>query len=364
MSAVLQKRLDLFQQKVQQRIEVADAEIEKLQEYYNNIQAECTELSDLITRFEIQHQQHVDMKIGEQKKRQLMNKSKLAQLIAQQQEEIRVYQKKFADEVQQLQQDFDKSMKIIQEKRNRSEKELLQQYDPQIEILETQLEQKKNESIRIASFTAEELESRETNAQLENQIAFLENMYQEKMTERQNQLVMARDKLAECVGSIEQLELDHRRNINELRRKLKEDEDEYNNKVERYKEHYRSTMSELRRMLHEKEKKTKKIQRDIQKVKLEHDSEMRYAFSECDRIRADYDSMGKRYAHTRDFQMQSFEKSLEDKENEKYQQLKRTLADAERELEKERAINSELKKSLVNLKFERRTAKRRKFFNI
>lgn len=350
MSFSLERRCKIFQKKLEQNLMIADTQIQQLTEYYTSLQAQNTEISDQITRLDNQYQQKLNIKHGKEIKRRAKLKARLADDKSQYRKEIAELKEAQSLQLQELQDYFEKSLKQLQDADTKEIKDIDNKYNKIIEELEKKLAKTEEEITEMHNETVDE----QSNKIFDNQIQELQNVLAEKNQERVNNLLSSKEKLLDCITSLEENEKEHKLNMDSLREKLTKNESVYKEAVQSLKDEYAKTVSSLKKKIQEKEIEYRKVRKQIHDFKADSTQTMNNLAVTFEKYKQDISH----YSKTKQQTVVNYDTDVVDTDT-KTIELRKVVRQKEEILNKEQELNSEFKREICRLRFERRIAKKR-----
>ncbi|EAY18392.1 hypothetical protein TVAG_045940 [Trichomonas vaginalis G3] len=347
MSLALERRCQIFQKKLEQNLMIADTQIQQLMDYYTSLEAQNTELSDQITRLDNQFQQEVSIKQGSELRRRAQLKSKLASLKDQYRQEISDLKHAQALQLQEIQKDFENSLQKLQNDDKKQTDKIEKVYNQTITELETTLE-KTQQDITIADNEKVDYQTKDI---YEAQIQDLQNVLAQKNQERVNNLLSSKQKLLDCVTSLEENEKEHKLKMDQMREKLLQEEAAYKQKIQSIKDSYSSTLGPIKKQITNQENQYRKVKKEIHDFKSEASIQLNNMNTVFERTRQDLTHYSKISQQSTVIEKPSANIDTRSEE------LRRIVRQKEETLNKEQEINNKLKREICRLRFERRTAK-------
>ena len=358
----LAKRCEIFRKKLEQNLMVADMQIGQLKDYQTNLQAEILELKDKLYRFNNQIEQEKELRKGRKQRRRLKHEAQMANLKSEFQSQISNLQQQQVHEIEALQKDFEESLEKIQKDDKTQIEKLEKMYNQQISVLEKSLERTGNSLTQ--SFDSDDLEKsveEETNAIMEKRIDELQQQIKEKQEERAKNLQLSKEKLSNCVQKIEEDENEHKEKLLDLKEKLDKNEENFQEKVKELKDEYQKTIPKLKNFLKEKQIRYRKVKKQVHDSRETHGQELMTLMKETDRVKSEllyyqrtstFNSIAATTRNDNDLK-QSIEI------NTQLGELQRQIKEKENQLIAEQNLNSELKKNIARLRFEKNLAKKK-----
>lgn len=362
MSQSLDRRLETFQAKLQQHIDIHDDEIARMTDYLAEIQAETAEVKDALTRLTIQAEQAKQDRIGKKQYQRSQNRAKASRMKRDLDSIMQDLEETHRDKVQAITDDFEKMLGQVEEWAENLGKEKIKPLNAEIAKLERQIENARAEHEKLtksAGKATTELDflvgAHELDAE---RIATLQAALREKNQDRLQSLLNMKQQLTECVSTLEELEHAHAVKMDKLKSKLELMDNDYERKVKDTTESHEREMGVERRRIQEAVERAKEIEKQIEKTERQHAAQMQEATQSGARMRMDIKALGKKPAASRKEISDSLKKDAE------LYQLKLELERREAVLAQERENNDRLKREVSRVRDELRLAERRAALNL
>ena len=358
MSISMERRLQQLQNQFQQHISLNDDEIARLADYLNSVRAEVVEMKDKINRFNMQSTQAKQTEIGQQRCDRAQHETRIAKLNAEHQSYIHALQQHQANIVQQINEDFERSLAEVEQFAENQILEKKNQYENNIQRIQKQIERVRASAEEAKIEPTDELDgfNRIQNAEMER-IKNLENALKEKNKDRLQSLVRAKKHLESCVQTLEELEQEHTIKVDQLKAQLEIVDQKYEQKLQSDIEQNRKKLEALKKKVENAERSAEQLQKKINEDTIKQQEKMAEMSLSGDQYRLDINSMSM--------------KSIPRKENKDLQnailhleELKGELSQRESVLYNERATNGALKKEINRLRDEALIAQRRAALNL
>lgn len=360
MSSHLDYRLEQFQSKLQQHLNINDDEIARLADYLNSVNSEIVDYKDKLNRFRLQSDQALQDSLGRRKRQKAQLESKIAKMNSDHHQFIQELNNRNQKELEEIQKDYETSMNHVDEWAQNKTDIKLQPVENEINKIKRQIELVKSQHEEEPEDDA--LYYLETGQQLElEKIHNLESELRDKNKDRLAQLLNAKNQLSQCVSTLEELERAHTTNMDKLRTSLEIIDNKYENKLKSIESNHEKKTKQLKEKLGELEAQNTKFQSSIKKTQAEYTQQMFDASKTNDQM--------KLALHATTASKSSFSQSqnqVTETQNISVQldNLRSHLSSRENVLIDERNCNEALKREIGRLRDESRIASRRSKLNI
>jgi hypothetical protein len=211
MTATMDRRIQRFQFKVQQRLNLADEELARLAAYHRSLAAEIAGATDQLRIFTNQTTQSQEQSSGKEKKQQSERDAIMAQLRADHVQRISEIEQGHADEITECQQDF---QKVIEQLNAWSQQQVAKaSADVEADLGRTASAiERERTDIRNMEDPNKSAEAECARQSLEfetNRIQGLEEKVKQLSQERLDRLNLLKDRLADSLNILEELERVH-----------------------------------------------------------------------------------------------------------------------------------------------------------
>lgn len=355
MTSGLDRRIEQFQVKVQQKINLADDEIARQSDYLNNLQAEISEYEDKMNRFTMKSDQLSEEKNGRKRRQKAQYEAKVAKLKAEHHASMQEIQSIQSKEVNTMNEDFENTLAEIEKSSSARVNARVQPVESDIEKVTSiiaKLKENMHNTERLMDPHAEE-DIKETQKLEITRIQKLEKLLNKRSSERLTSLVKAKEQLADCVSTLEELEQQHTITMDNLRSKLQNMDAKYDEKLAKDTAQHQRNMDAIRRKIRETQKKTAALQKAMKKAEQRHKEQIMSASKESEQLKLDFKMITSRKETQRkeDNEAQVILSQLDKLRKEK-DTYEATLSNA-------RGENEALKREIGRLSYEIRLAKRR-----
>jgi chromosome segregation ATPase len=350
MSALFDRQIEQFQHRVQQKINLADDEIQRLSNHLSTIKAHILDAKDQVNRTKtrvLQARQEVN---GREQSYQIHTEAAIARLRTEHHALMLELQQKQSQELDSIHHTFDETLASLEQstlakisKRTGPIDELLAATQSQFKHLKDGTGKTANELEREAQQDIESLQQLEFTRQER-----LEAMIQNRNQERLQSLLQAKGKLSDCVTTLEEMERNHSSRMGTFRTRLEAMERSFNEKVKRATETQERTVAGLNRRQEEYEKRAKSIAKTIDRIEKHHRVQIDAAVHEAETLQAD---VLKSEAQT---QAMTEQTTKIQSWREKSEELKKQLEAKVNELGQTRGNNETMKREIARLQHEAR----------
>jgi chromosome segregation ATPase len=351
----LDRRLEQFQAKVQQKITLADDEITRCQEYLDQLRAKIAESEDQIRRFQLSIQQREDEKGGSKRRKVAANHAQAAAMNRDHQAAIAEALAHFQQEDNALRANFDaqfaemeRYIQVKADERSGGVQDKMTQIGAMIAKLREKLTQSAN-----AVDTASQVEI-EASLRLEfDRIEALERHLQSQNSDRLANLVQERTQLSQCVRTLEEMEQKHQGEMANLKQRLDVQDRKYREKLRAITENHARQRDSVARKVQDAETRAGQARKSLKRVE-------RHFKREIGVVGADNEALQREFA---DFTTAEMNRRREESELlEAEAQLKQASSELQKRedvLRKIRAQAQATRREVARIKHEAVLAKRR-----
>ena len=367
------RKLEQFQAKVQQSIELADDEIERLKNYLNSVKIEILDLRDQKTRYEQQYQQDQHEKKGQIIKEMSKKDAQLAKIEAEHHAAVLDLNKAHQTRIDMMNSDFDKSLKEIEEDSNKKSERELKKYDDLASRLEEQIKraakrlnnEKDSSKYDESDSDDEELNPEEDENKYmmdtlnieEQKIKALQDSIKQRDQERLQALNKSKKQLNDAVNALETLEKAHVQKMDNYKKAIETLDDKYKKSISSLTNGQKKQLMPGKKRIAAAEKHIQQLQQQISKTEEQQNVKLLSLTDKRDRLKQEFVSVTSKTiekpsfeeAHEAERQADGLRKQLEKKEN---------------ELLAARSENQAIKRELGRLKHITRVSKRRSALGI
>jgi chromosome segregation ATPase len=355
MKPSLDRRLEQFQAKVQQRVTLADDEIARCQEYLDQLRVKINDVEDQNRRVQLQLQQRSDEKGGSKKRRIAANQAEAASLKRDHQVQLTELLTRFQSEDDSLRSDFDSQLAEMERYvQGRAEEKVgpVQEKMAKMAVVIKQLREKVEKANQDTDPSAQ-IDIQATLRAEDDRISSLEAQARERNADRLNSLVQARAKLAQCVQTLEEMEEKHRSDIADLKQKLNVQDRKYRDKLKVVTENHARQKESLQLKVEEMETRAGQAQKALKRAERHFTREMGLIGAENEQLQTEFTEVTTKQASRR------LEEAELEQAEVKMEQLRAEVQRREDLLLKLRAQTQMARRELARVRHEAALAKRR-----
>ena len=359
--ASLDRRLEQFQFKAQQQINIAEDKLQRVRDYYQSLQSEITEAEDNLNRLTLQVNQIEHSKKGKIKCQVAVKETKVAALKNAHQKKMHEISEEYEKQQNAMREDFEKTYDKIDKEAQDRAVEKAKPVDSEIKKvialinkLKEEMEQKKGDSDESLI----EQESDRTHEMEVQRIEHLEQKLEEQNKYRIDSLIEAKNQLSECVNVLEEMERNHYSQMERLKNVLDSMDSKYADQIKRDSATQKKETTAIKQSITEKEQQVKSLQRILHRTEKRQRDALQKASAESEYLRVELVAVKKRASQKREneneFQVQQ----------KKLSEINTQLTQRERILLKMRTDNETLKREIARINQEKQIAKRRAALHI
>jgi chromosome segregation ATPase len=355
MNAVLERQMEQFQSRVQQKINLADDELERLSNYLASVKSEIAEAKDQINRLSTKNTQLTQELTGRDRRSQANTEALINRLRADHHRVMQDLQERHSEEVTALHQSYEEA---IAELEQRSIQKITAKTAPIDEMLDQAQSQlgKLQETMGTADRALEKDALGDIAAlqELEHaQHRRLESVIQTRNEERLESLLQAKTRLSDCVRTLEEMERNHTSRMASFKSRLDQMDVNYNEKLKRNSDAHARTCDTLNRRKGELETRARLLEKTIKKIGRHHRKQVEKAAREGERLKTSLASVEAKNKLTKE------ESEKVQGWTGKAQELKRRLDERENALGQARNDNDAMKRELARLQHQASLARRK-----
>lgn len=284
----LDRQIQEFQFRIQQRLTLYDQEISRLAETLTTLKTKIVESQRTSIKIDEKIQQTIESKESNRKKRQIMRQSLMAQLEAKNNQAKQQLQDQQSKEVEELQKEFELKLEQISSQAGQKSDQESAQLEDEIENakeiledLENALEEAKAQREDNSSVTAEQVAEVDQHV-----IEELRATIKIRNDERMKNLKSSKAKLGECLKIIEDMERRFELTINQKRQQQTQMDQQY----EDYKMNMQIEREEQRKeeqeRLRQAQRRARKLNNLVSKLEREHQNSLRESVAQWESVRA------------------------------------------------------------------------------
>lgn len=270
MSTTTNRRIERFQNKLQQRINLADDEIARLNDYYGSVLAEITKANDQLDRFLRLSEQKSQNMTGNSKKEIAEHNAAIASMNAQHAKDLIELQEKHSREILSLQRDFEDTLKEVDRWAQSCIEQKTFAIDQQLGKTTIAIDQTK-QSLAMSSNEVQNDSVVGTQQQLEyetDRIRRLEEKLKTRNQERLDTLLALKSRLAECTQVLEEVDQNHTNAMNNYVYKLESTDKRYEERVQKEAEKHEKELFAYQRQLENLKRKINSYQNQIERTSI------------------------------------------------------------------------------------------------
>jgi hypothetical protein len=355
MNAVLDRQMEQFQHRVQQKINLADDEIQRLSNHFALIRADILDTQDQLNRTKVQASQFKQVLTGREKSQQARTDAVIARIRTDHHAMMQELQEKQNQEILTIQHTFDEALTSLEET---SLQKMAQKTSPIDQVMAaTQSEYSRIRDTSGKAGTGLEIdETRDIEAV--QQLGFsradrLEAMIQSRNQERLESLLQGKARLSDCVSTLEEMERNHSSRMAAFKTRLDTLDAAHAQKLKRENDRHHRTTDGLNRRQLEFETRAKSIEKTLRRIEKHHKVQVDTAVHEAEILQTDVVAAEAKSQAIADqnAKLQSWKGKIA--------QLKKQLETRVRELGQTRSDNETMKREIARLQHEAGLTKRR-----
>lgn len=355
MNALLERRMEQFQSKVQQNINLADDEITRLASYLQTLKGDIVDVKDQLSRVAIKTAQLQQEATGKEKRYQASIETVVAKLKKEHHSVMKELQERHSQEIAAVYQAYQEEIAEIEKVTNQKIK---QRTGPVEELLaQTQNQYKRMVEAQSTVDKTLELESMEDirviqELELERQRR-LESAIEARNQERLESLLQAKSRLSDCVATLEEMDRNHASKMQSYMTRIETMDSRYQDQMKRETEKHNRVVEQLKRRQYDLDARSAALERTRSKIERNHKRQIEQAIQEGESLKLSIE------AHEARSQQTAQESGKVQAWAAKLEQLKKKLESSENNLMQARTENEAMKREIARLKHEARMARRR-----
>ena len=356
----LDRRIEQFQNRVQQKINLADDQIQRNNDYLNSLHVEIVEAQDKIRKLENQVQQKQQVVIGKNQRKKVHQGMQIARLKSNHALTIKELEAALANETEQLHQDFQNTLLEIQKSTPKRIADKIAPIEVEIKKVNDLIAKKQEANSRVEQAIDAESEAdiEQTHEMEFNRIKKLETRLQEKNQERLNSLLQAKQQLFECVNTLEEMEQQHNVTMDNLKDQLVAMDEKYEAQVKRDTDNHKKQTTQVRQKIREAEQMVRSLSKSLHRTEKRQKEAISNLNSQTETLQHELITIKKQEAILREGQNEIQEVTTQ------LSSLRRQLSERETILAKMRADNEMMKREIARVTHEAKIAKRREALRI
>jgi len=355
METLLERRMEQFQCRVQQNVNLADDEIARLSSYLATVKGDVADGRDQLSRLAIKTTQLLQEASGRGKRHHANFDTTASHLRAEHHAQMHDLQARQAQEVASLHQAFEDAVAEIDQRSAHTIQSKTAPVDEQIGKVQAEIK-------RLAATEASASQQPEDDAvedvrelhdlEMKRQQR-LESAVEARNQERLDALIQAKTRLSDCVSALEEMERNHTSGMESYRTRLETMDGRYQDRVKRETERHTRVADSLRRKQAELEKRANAVQRTIRRIERAHKKQVDDAMRKGEMLKMSIEATEARVQQT------THETGKVQAWNEKLQGLRKRLEASENGLMRTRTDNEAMKREVARLRHEAAIVKRR-----
>ena len=354
LSLSLDRQVKKIQFRIQQEISITDDEIQRMSEQLTEYKSEIVRKEKTLNKIERDLEDAKASKEGVAKRIAVNKKLQITQIKNDFHLFIQDLRKQQEEEISALQDQFEEKLISFENMSNDQIEQKYEQIDKEIENLRSEIA--RNTTVVSRRTNVKDKIKAETTAHCQvlnnNLVIQLRSIIQSRNQERAENLRMSKEKLMECVETIEDLDKEHESAVSDRRNVLSRLDKVYEKELRKLAQAQDHKLLMLKGHLLEAEKRTQILRRAAHKLEQSNELQLHETMKEIDMMHVqDYSSAT--------YKQLSEEQAKSDVLIQKREELKGALKEREEALEHVRAENSQIKKSIAQLKHEIRFASNR-----
>ena len=355
MISSIERRAEKLRHSIQQQINLADDELDRLQNYFNNLKSEICQVNERIKTIRHSIKRRKDSKDNLFKCSEAQKRAIIAQLSAQHFQNIQKVDLQHSESIQSLQIEFEQQLDNIQLVHNNKIQQKISLIEKEIDKTRTILLNSKKNQV-----TEEDFEFDENNQEIKNvalsRIITLENAIKAQNKDRTKSLQRLKSQLFECITSLEDSDMNQKRKVEQVIGAINQCDMNYQEKLKKLTRNHSRVIGDLKRKLNDAEKKSIIYSKSIQRTNAQFDEKISSLSKEREYLSKDFDQINNNIKKSNKYDIIEITKKLN--------QLQQNLSTSEDNLYRERTINENLKREIFRIKSEQKISKRRRILNI
>ena len=287
-SPALDRQIQEFQFKIQQKIKLQDQEINRLSEHLVNLKSKIIENQKKSSKLDDQIEQAQEERESQIQKRNIMRKSEKSRINVLHFQQIQQLQQQQAAEVEQLQKEFQECLDKVgaQSKEKSSEESAaieneLENSRDLLNSLKEALEEAKTQREDCSSTTFEQVGEVDQGV-----IDELRETLSIRNQDRMRNLQRSKEKLQQCIGLIEDLDRKQEIAVQQRRQKKRDYDKNYEETVMSLNQEREAQRADEQARLREAAIRNKKLQRANKRLEMDHMSNLRQTALEVENVRS------------------------------------------------------------------------------
>lgn len=348
MTSTYTRRVERFQNRFQQRVNLADDELARLNTYYNSLRAEVVDAQDKLNRIKIQTEQVYEVVSGNVAKANAEHKARIALIKANHSKKVAESQKLHDDEMIKYHSDYEKTLKEVEEWSKTMVDNHTKDIDDQIEHVMNLMDKIRNAIPQSDEETGDQINDAKRLLEFDlNQTSRLEEDLKRKTEERLEILSQLKEKLFESVSTLEELDSHHANVMRNISGKISTIDERYQEKIKQETEKQNHIKNELETKLNDLNFKIAAVQRLINATEDNAKSKLEQVSQEADSLKSDVMIFSTSQPPNNSMEQTELMNSTRE-----YDDVEKLLSVKENELIQTRTQNESLKREIARLKHE------------
>lgn len=286
-SQLYDRKVKYCQFRIQEAICLHDDEINRFANRLNQYKSLIHEAKEKIDTLTRQIQEEAESKQGERKRRQAELNVGIARIKASHHQSLQDLQKQQAEEIELIQEDFENSLNALKQTSTFRSSKQIQDVEAEIQKVRTQVETYKTETAKVEqkSIIIENNQNDQYEGMNLEVINQLQQLIQTRAAERFESLRQSKEKLSQCVETIEGMIRQHTIQVGELQNKLHELDERYEVDFQRLEEKQQYELQLLKNHLSEAQKRTNRLLNAAKKLDYENQKQLRETIKDLDNMK-------------------------------------------------------------------------------
>ncbi|OHT10107.1 hypothetical protein TRFO_20745 [Tritrichomonas foetus] len=357
----LDRRLEQFQFKVQQQINITDDQLTRISEYYHTLQNDITNFEDKLNRLNIRATQIEHTKKGRENCKSAEKKAKASRLMNDHEKRLKELSEYYQKQKEVMRIDFENTYEEIDKMAQKRAEDKVKPVENEIKKTISLINKLNDASNQNNNDSEESLIEQDVNHAHDmelQRIANLEAKLEDQNKYRLEMLIEEKNRLTECVNLLEDMERNHITEMEHLKDELDAIDVKYSEQVKARKSKQHKETAKIKRTIHDREQQVKTLQKALHKSEKRQREEMQKASETSEYLRTELLAVKKRVSQQRENDNEISEQRGQ------LSELSIQLNQREQILLKMRTDNETLKRDIARITQEKLIAKRRAALNI
>lgn len=267
MSNAINRRIERFQTKLQQRLNLADDEIARLNAYYSSVLAEITSATDQLERYRRIGQQNIQKIDGDSKKDIAQRNADIALINSQHAKVLINLQEQHSQQIMQLQREFEETLKSVDKWAESCVFQKTQSINQQLDRTQAAIDRTK-QTLTLSTNSIQRDETNSLGPQLDyevDRIRRLEDKLKEMNQDRLDTLLSLKSRLLDSMTVLEDVDQGHANRMKDYGQKLEEIDRKYDETLKEEAEKHEKEMFTYTNQLNGLKRKVNNYQNQIEK---------------------------------------------------------------------------------------------------